>query len=168
MNKNTKIKKKRSYDKFDVDGRPPLKEALLLGLQHVFAMFLSNIAVPIIIANLVGLKGDDLTLLVQSAMLMAGLATIIQAYPIWKVGARLPVVMGTSFGFLPTNIAIASFYGISGLLGASFIGGLFCGGLGFFLKHLRKYFPKIVTGTVVLTIGLSLLPTGIIAMAGGA
>ncbi len=154
-------------NKYDVDGIPPLKEAIPLGLQHIFAMFLGNIAVPIIIASVVGLTGADLTILVQSAMIMAGVATIIQCYPIWKVGARLPIVMGTSFGFLPTNIAIASSYGISGLLGAGLIGGLFGGTLGFFVKKLRKFFPKIVTGTVVLTIGLSLLPTGIISMAGG-
>lgn len=154
-------------DKYDVDGVPHLREAIPLGLQHIFAMFLSNIAVPIIVAGVVGISGKDLTILVQSAMIMAGVATIIQCYPIWKVGARLPIVMGTSFGFLPTNITIASTYGISGLLGASFIGGLFCGVFGFFIKPLKKFFPKIVTGTVVLTIGLSLLPTGIIAMAGG-
>lgn len=130
-------------------------------------MFLSNIAVPIIIARIVGIEGKDLTMLVQSAMVMAAIATIIQCYPIWKVGARLPVVMGTSFGFLPTNVAIASGFGISGLLGATFVGGIFCGFLGFFIKPLRKYFPPLVTGTVVLTIGLSLLPTGIAAMAGG-
>lgn len=154
-------------DKFDVEGIPPLKEAVPLGLQHIFAMFLSNIAVPIIIARIVGIEGKDLTMLVQSAMVMAAIATIIQCYPIWKVGAKLPVVMGTSFGFLPTNIAIASGFGISGLLGATFVGGIFCGFLGFFIKPLRKYFPPLVTGTVVLTIGLSLLPTGIAAMAGG-
>lgn len=159
--------KKINRNKYDLDGIPELREAIPLGLQHIFAMFLSNIAVPIIIADIVGITGEDLTLLVQSAMIMAGVATIIQCYPIWRVGSKLPVVMGTSFGFLPTNIAIASSYGISGLLGASLVGGLFCGVLGFFLKPLRRFFPKIVTGTVVLTIGLSLLPTGIIAMAGG-
>lgn len=159
--------KNLNRDKYDVDGVPLLREAIPLGLQHIFAMFLSNIAVPIIIAGVVGITGDDLTILIQSAMIMAGVATLIQCYPIWRVGAKLPVVMGTSFGFLPTNISIATTYGISGLLGASFVGGIFCAILGFFLKPLRKFFPKIVTGTVVLTIGLSLLPTGIIAMAGG-
>ncbi|ALS79709.1 uracil permease [Planococcus kocurii] len=165
--KTTVGHKVTNTNKYDVDGRPPLKEAIPLGLQHIFAMFLGNIAVPIIIAGVVGITGADLTILVQSAMIMAGVATIIQCYPIWKVGAGLPVVMGTSFGFLPTNIAIASSYGISGLLGASLIGGLFGGTLGFFIKKLKRFFPKIVTGTVVLTIGLSLLPTGITSMAGG-
>jgi len=153
--------------KYEVDGVPPLREAIPLGLQHIFAMFLSNIAVPIIIARIVGITGPDLTVLVQSAMVVAGIATIVQCYPIGRVGARLPVVMGSSFGFLPTNIAIAQGFGISGLLGATFIGGLFCSVLGFFLKPLRRFFPSLVTGTVVLTIGLSLLPTGIQAMAGG-
>lgn len=153
--------------KFDVDGVPPLQEAIPLGLQHIFAMFASNIAVPMIIAGIVGITGADLTVLVQSAMIVAGIATIIQCYPIGKVGAKLPVVMGTSFGFLPTNIAIASSFGISGLLGANLVGGLFCTVLGFFLKPLRRFMPSIVTGTVVLTIGLSLLPTGIQSIAGG-
>lgn len=106
-------------NKYDLDGIPPLKEALPLGLQHIFAMFLSNIAVPIIVASIAGISGKDLTILVQSAMVMAGVATIIQCYPIWKIGAGLPIVMGSSFGF--------------------------------FIKAVRKYFPKIVTGTVVLT-----------------
>lgn len=123
--------KARNTNKYDVDGVPPLREAIPLGLQHIFAMFLGNVAVPIIIAGAVGITGADLTILIQSAMVMAGIATIIQCYPIWLVGARLPVVMGTSFGFLPTNLVIAGSYGIGGLLGASLIGGLFGGALGF-------------------------------------
>ncbi len=154
-------------NKYDIDGVPPLKEALPLGLQHIFAMFLSNIAVPIILAKVVGLSDSDLTILVQSSMVMAGIATLIQCYPIGIFGAKLPIVMGSSFGFLPTNISIANRYGISGLLGATFIGGLFGSLFGLFIKPLRRFFPKVVTGTVVLTIGISLLPTGITAMAGG-
>lgn len=161
------VKVERNLSKYDLDGVPPLKEAIPLGLQHVFAMFLSNIAVPIILAKIVGLSDADLTVLVQSSMVMAGIATLIQTYPIWIFGAKLPIVMGSSFGFLPTNIAIVSNYGISGLLGATFIGGLFGSLFGLFVKPLRRFFPKVVTGTVVFTIGISLLPTGITAMAGG-
>lgn len=168
MNNPSKdVKVARNRSKYELDGKPPLKEAIPLGLQHVFAMFLSNIAVPIILAKIVGLSDADLTVLVQSSMVMAGIATLIQTYPIWIFGAKLPIVMGSSFGFLPTNIAIASNYGISGLLGATFIGGLFGSLFGLFVKPLRRFFPKVVTGTVVLTIGISLLPTGITAMAGG-
>lgn len=168
MNIRSKYKNRtQNRSKYDVDGVPPLKESIPLGLQHIFAMFLSNIAVPIILARIVGLSEQDLTVLVQSSMVMAGIATLIQCYPIWIFGAKLPIVMGSSFGFLPTNIYIASNYGISGLLGATFIGGLFGSVFGLFIKPLRRFFPKVVTGTVVLTIGISLLPTGITAMAGG-
>lgn len=161
------IKNSKSTSKYDVEGVPPLKEAIPLGLQHVFAMFLSNIAVAMIVGGLIGIEGEDMVILVQSAMVIAGIGTLMQTHPIGNTGARLPVMMGTSFGFLPTNIVIAKGYGMPGLLGATFVGGLFCTVLGYFLKPLRKFFPNIVTGTVVLTIGLSLLPTGINSMAGG-
>jgi NCS2 family nucleobase:cation symporter-2 len=161
------IKNPKSTSKYEIDGVPPLKEAVPLGMQHVFAMFLSNIAVAMIVGGLVGIEGQDMVVLVQSAMLIAGVGTLMQTHPIGNTGAKLPIIMGTSFGFLPTNIAIVQGYGMAGLLGATLVGGLFCAVLGCFLKPLRKFFPNIVTGTVVLTIGLSLLPTGIIAMAGG-
>ncbi|MET3618016.1 NCS2 family nucleobase:cation symporter-2 [Peptoniphilus olsenii] len=155
-------------NKYDVDGVPELREAIPLGLQHVFAMFLGNITVCMIIAGICGITGHDLVLLVQSAMFIAGVSTLMQTHPIGKTGAKLPVVMGASFGFLTTNIAIANAFGFPALLGATLVGGIFCTVLGYFLKHIRKFFPSIVTGTVVLTIGLSLLPTGINSLAGGA
>lgn len=155
-------------NKYDVDGVPELREAIPLGLQHVFAMFLGNITVCMIIAGICGITGQDLVLLVQSAMFIAGVSTLMQTHPIGKTGAKLPVVMGASFGFLTTNIAIANAFGFPALLGATLVGGIFCTVLGYFLKHIRKFFPSIVTGTVVLTIGLSLLPTGINSLAGGA
>ena len=161
------IRNPKSTSKYDIDGIPPLKESIPLGLQHVFAMFLSNIAVAMIVGGLVGIEGQDMVILVQSAMIVAGIGTLMQTHPIGNTGAKLPVMMGTSFGFLPTNISIATNYGFPALLGATLVGGLFCTVLGYFLKPLRKYFPNIVTGTVVLTIGLSLLPTGITALAGG-
>ena len=161
------IRNPKSRSKFEIDGVPPLKEAVPLGLQHVFAMFLSNIAVVIIVAGSVGIGGQDLVILVQSAMVVAGIGTILQTHPIGNTGSKLPVMMGTSFGFLPINLSIAGTYGFSSLLGATLVGAIFCIVLGFFLKHIRKFMPNIVTGTVVLTIGLSLLPTGITTLAGG-
>jgi len=152
---------------YHLDGKPPLKQAIPLGLQHVLAMFVGNVTVPIIIAGLLGFTDIEKTILIQSAMFVAGIATLVQLYPIGRVGAKMPVVMGTSFGFLPTSIAIGKSFGLAGILGAQFLGGFFCGILGLFLKPLRKFFPSIVTGIVVLTIGLSLLPTGIQYMAGG-
>lgn len=161
------IKNPKSTSKYEVDGIPPLTESIPLGLQHVFAMFLSNIAVVMIVAGILGITGPDLVILVQSAMVVAGIGTLMQTHPFKGTGAKLPVMMGTSFGFLPTNIVIAKGFGMPGLLGATLVGGLFCAVVGYFLKPLRRFFPPIVTGTVVLTIGLSLLPTGIAAMAGG-
>lgn len=161
------IRNPKSTSKFEVDGIPPLREAVPLGLQHVFAMFLSNIAVVMIVGGSVGIEGQDMVILVQSAMVVAGIGTLLQTHPIGPTGARLPVMMGTSFGFLPVNMSIAGSFGFPALLGATLIGAIFCVVLGLFLKHIRKYFPPIVTGTVVLTIGLSLLPTGINTLAGG-
>ena len=152
---------------YDVDDKPPLKEAVPLGLQHVLAMFAGNVTVPIIIAGVLGLTVGERAFLIQCAMLVAGITTLIQANRIGPVGANLPIVMGTSFGFLPTSIAIGGQFGLSGILGAAFVGGFFQATLGFFLKTLRKYFVPVVTGTVLLTIGLSLMPTGINYFAGG-
>ncbi|AOT72532.1 uracil-xanthine permease family protein [Geosporobacter ferrireducens] len=154
--------------KYDVDGKPPLKEAVPLGLQHVLAMFAGNVTVPLIIAGALGLTVGEKTFLIQCAMFVAGITTLIQTNRIGPVGANLPIVMGTSFGFVPTSIAIGKQFGLSGILGAAFVGGFFEAILGYFLKPLRKFFPPIVTGTVLLTIGLSLLPTGIKYFAGGA
>lgn len=161
------IKNPKSTSKYEVHGIPPLREAIPLGLQHVFAMFLSNIAVVMIVAGSVGIEGQDMVILVQSAMVVAGVGTLLQTHPIGNTGSKLPIMMGTSFGFLPINMSIAETFGFPALLGATLVGGIFCVFLGYFLKHVRKYFPNIVTGTVVLTIGLSLLPTGITTLAGG-
>lgn len=151
----------------ELDGIPPLKESIPLGLQHVLAMFAGNITPIIIVAGALKIPAAEKTFLIQAAMFVAGIVTLIQLYPIGKVGAKLPIVMGTSSGFLPTCLSIGARYGISGILGASLIGGLFEGVLGLFLKPLKKYFPPLVTGTVVLAIGLSLIPLGIKFFGGG-
>lgn len=161
------IRNPKSRSIYEVDGVPPLSQAVPLGLQHVFAMFLSNLTPGLLVAALCGIKGQDLVMLVQCAMVIGGIATLMQTHPIGNTGARLPIMMGISSGFIPTNMAIAGTYGMSGLLGATLVGGVFCTVLGCFLKPLRRFFPNIVTGTVVLTIGLSLLPIGISAIAGG-
>lgn len=153
---------------YSLDGIPKLGNAIPLGFQHVLAMFAGNVTPLIIIANALGLPAGERAFLIQCAMFVAGITTLIQLYPIGPIGAKLPIVQGTSFGFLPTCLAISSKYGLAGVLGASFIGGFFEIFLGAFLKPLRKYFPPVVTGTVLLSIGLSLLPTGIRYFAGGA
>lgn len=152
---------------YQLDGKVPLKQAIPLGLQHVLAMFVGNVSPLIIVAGMLNMPPQEKTMLIQNAMFIAGLITLIQLYPIGKVGSRLPIVMGTSSGFLPTIRAAAGIYGYGAVLGASLVGGLFESILGFFIKPLRKIFPPIVTGTVVISIGLSLIPIGITYFAGG-
>ena len=153
---------------YQLDGNPSLKQAVPLGLQHILAMFVGNVTPLIIISNVLSLDVQTKTSLIQCAMFVSGIATLIQCYPIGKVGSRLPIVMGTSFGFVPVATAIGIKYGMQGILGACLIGAVFemlVGGV--ILKHIRKYFPPVVTGIVVLTMGISLLPTGVNYFAGG-
>lgn len=153
---------------YQLDGRPKLTEAIPLGLQHVLAMFVGNVTPLIIISNVLNLDPQIKASLIQCAMFVSGLVTLIQCYPLGPIGAKLPIVMGTSFGFVPAATAIGVKYGMSGILGACLIGALFqilIGGL--VLKRIRKYFPPVVTGIVVLTMGIALLPTGVNYFAGG-
>ncbi|MBZ2174970.1 purine permease [Schnuerera sp. xch1] len=156
---------------FNIDGKPSLEKAVPLSLQHVLAMIVGNITPAIILSGAVGLGAEDSTILVQTCMFIAAIATLVQLYPIGKsgirIGSRLPVIMGVSFAYVPTILAIAADFGIAGVLGAELVGGLVAIVMGVFIKRLRKFFPPIVSGTVVLTIGLSLYPIAINYMAGG-
>lgn len=152
---------------FDIDGKPPVGKAAPLALQHVLAMVVGNVTPAIIVAGVVGLSSPDKTLLVQCAMFIAGIATLLQLYPVWKFGSRLPVIMGVSFAYVPTLIGLGAKYGIAGIFGAQLVGGIVAIIVGIFIKPLRKFFPPIVAGTVVLTIGLSLYPVAINYIAGG-
>ena len=162
---------------YDLDGRPRLAIALPVGLQHVLAMFVGNLTPLIVIMGLCGITVDGgmgalrITLL-QNAMLIAGIVTLVQVFTIGPIGAKLPVVMGTSSGFIGVMSSIANTMGggviaYGAILGASLIGGLFETFLGAILKPLRKFLPPVVTGTVVLSIGLSLLSVGISYFGGG-
>ncbi|MBU5675102.1 purine permease [Alkaliphilus sp. MSJ-5] len=160
-------KSKSNMSVFDLNGVPPLGKAIPLGLQHVLAMIVGNVTPAIIIAGVVGLNTNDRTLLVQCGMFIAGIATLLQLYPIGKIGSGLPIIMGVSFAYVPSLIAIGSQYGISGIFGAQLIGGIAAIIVGIFIKPIRKYFPPLVAGTVVFTIGLSLYPIAINYIAGG-
>jgi NCS2 family nucleobase:cation symporter-2 len=153
---------------YSLDGTPPLGTAIPLGLQHVLAMFVGNVTPIIIISNTLKLPVEQKAFLIQCAMFVAGIVSLIQCYPIGPVGARLPIIMGTSFGFLPVCLAIAAKYGLPGVLGAALVGGIAQVILGFFLKYIRKFFPPLVTGIVLISIGLSLVATGMKYFAGGA
>ena len=161
---------------FQMDGKMPLSQAIPLGLQHVLAMFVGNLTPLLIITGACGIAGGgfaDLQLaLLQNAMLLAGIVTLVQLFGIGPVGGRVPVIMGTSSGFIGVFNSVAASMGggvlaYGDIMGASIIGGLFEAVLGFFLKPLRKFFPSVVTGTVVMTIGLSLISVGINSFGGG-
>lgn len=152
---------------YQLDGKPRLREAVPLGLQHILAMFVGNVTPLIIISNTLNLPLSDKTMLVQCAMFVSGLITLIQCYKIGPFGAKLPIVMGTSFGFVPVATAVGLKYGYEGILGACLIGAIVEILFGNTMKKLRKFFPPVVTGTVVLAMGISLLPTGINYFAGG-
>lgn len=152
------------------DGRMSLLQAFPLGLQHVLAMFVGNLTPLIIVIGVCASVGETLpsVVLLQNAMFVAGVATLIQLFPIWRVGGRVPIIMGTSSGFLGVSRTIAaSAGGYGAIMGATLIGGVFEGILGFFIKPLRKIFPSVVTGVVVLAIGLSLISVGIQSFGGG-
>ena len=171
-----KNKFKLSETAFQLDGRMPLSQAIPLGLQHVLAMFVGNLTPLLIITGACGLVGGefaDLQLsLLQNAMLIAGVVTLIQLFSIGPVGGKVPIIMGTSSGFIGVFNSVAATMGggvlaYGAIMGASIIGGLFETVLGFFLKPLRRFFPAVVTGTVVLSIGLSLISVGINSFGGG-
>lgn len=157
----------RNKSAYHLDGIPPLKEAIPLGLQHVLAMFVSNITPLIIVSGALNLPADTKTFLIQCTMLVAGLNTMLQAYTLGPVGARLPIVVGTSFAFVPVALSIGTQYGYEAILGAALVGGIFEAFIGLIIKRIRRYFPPVVTGVIVLSIGLSLLPVGVKNFAGG-
>lgn len=152
---------------YELDGTVELKKALPLGIQHVLAMFLGNISPLLIISGMLQMPIELKTTLIQNAMFVAGIATLFQLYPFWKIGSRLPIVMGTSSGFIGTAKAIGAQFGYGALMGASFVGGIFEMILGYFIQPLRKLFPPVVTSLVIISIGLSLLPVGINYFGGG-
>ncbi len=162
---------------FDFYGKLPLKKAIPLGLQHVLAMFVGNLTPILIITGACGIGSgtefaDVQIALLQNAMLIAGIVTLIQLFAIGPVGGKVPIIMGTSSGFIGVCNSVASVMGggvlaYGAIMGASLIGGLFESVLGFMIKPLRKFFPPVVTGTVVLSIGLSLISVGVGSFGGG-
>lgn len=162
---------------YDFYGKLPLKKAIPLGLQHVLAMFVGNLTPLLIITGAcgmgVGSEFADLQVsLLQNAMLVAGIVTLVQLYSIGPIGGKVPIIMGTSSGFIGVFNSVAQVMGggvlaYGAIMCASIIGGLFESVLGFMLKPLRKFFPAVVTGTVVLSIGLSLIAVGVNSFGGG-
>ena len=160
---------KKIENVFQLDGQVPLKTAIPFGLQHVLAMFVANLSPIAIIcaAAQPALSTAEIAMLVQNAMFVAGIATMIQLYPVWKVGSKLPIVMGVSFTFVTILSTIAANYGYPTVIGCVMIGGIFEGTLGLFTKYWRKLISPIVAACVVTAIGFSLFTVGARSFGGG-
>ena len=154
----------------DPDYEVPMGPRAALGMQHVLAMFASNVTPSIIIAGAAGFAfgGSDTVFLIQMAMLFAGIATLMQTIGFGPVGARLPVMQGTSFAFVPIMISIVKTGGVAVLFGAVVVAGIFHALLGTIIGRIRHWFPPLITGMIIMAIGLALLPVGIKYAAGGA
>ncbi len=160
---------KKIENVFQLDGQVPLKTAIPFGLQHVLAMFVANLSPIAIIcaAAQPALSTAEIAMLVQNAMFVAGIATMIQLYPVWKVGSKLPIVMGVSFTFVTILSTISANYGYPTVIGCVMIGGIFEGTLGLFAKYWRKLISPIVAACVVTAIGFSLFTVGARSFGGG-
>ncbi len=152
---------------YELDGKIPVGKAVPFGLQHILAMFVANIAPILIVAGVIKMPVEQSAALVQSAMIVAGIGTLIQLYPVWRIGSGLPIVMGISFTFVSIACVIGSKYGYGGIMGAVLVGGILEGLLGLGAKYWRRFIPPIVAATVVTSIGFSLLAVGANSFGGG-
>ncbi len=150
-----------------LSGKPSWGQAFPQAMQHVLAMLVGNITPPMLIAGTLGLTVEEKILLTQAAMTIGGITTLLQLYPLLGFGMNLPNVMGVAFSYMPILTTIGVQYGISAIFGAQLVAGLASIILGMFIGKLRRFFPPIVSGTVVLAIGLSLYKTAITYMGGG-
>ena len=152
---------------YKLDGKVPVSKAIPFGLQHILAMFVANIAANIIVSSACGLDTTETARLIQTAMIIAGIGSVIQLYPIWKVGSGLPIVMGISFTFVSVFCFVGPTYGYGAIVGAVIIGGIIEGILGLFAKFWVKLISPIVAASVVTAIGFSLLSVGATSFGGG-
>ena len=152
---------------YTLDGKVSLLKSIPFGLQHVLAMFVANIAPIMIVAGASGLSTQEMASLIQTAMIMAGIGTMVQLFAVWKLGARLPIVMGISFTFVSVFCYVGPQWGYGAVIGAVLVGGVIEGVLGLFAKYWRKIIAPIVSACVVTSIGFSLLSVGANSFAGG-
>lgn len=170
---DTKVENKtQSKSLFEFDSKPNFNKSFPIALQHLLAMIVGNTLPAIVLTGQLAntphaLAPDQSLYLIQAGMFIAAIATFLQIYPVMKVGAKLPVIMGVSFAYIPVLTSIGVKYGIGAVYGAQLVGGLVAFIVGMNIKKIYKYFPPMVSGTVVLTIGLSLYPVALNYMAGG-
>lgn len=162
MEKNTEMK-----NLFQLDGRVPVLKAIPFGLQHILAMFVANLTPITLIGVASGLSQDQIAFLLQNAIFVAGIATLVQLYPVWKVGSKLPIVMGVSFTFVAILSYVGATYGYPSAIGAILVGGIFEGVLGLLAKYWKKIITPIVAASVVTSIGFSLFSVGTRSFGGG-
>ncbi|MCY6354099.1 uracil-xanthine permease family protein [Clostridium sp. ZS2-4] len=162
------IKNKKSQLVYQLDDKPPLKIALVLALQTILTGFGGIVAVPLIVSSALGLPFKEVTFWISCALFVSGIVTLIQSHGLGKVGSRLPVIMGTSFGFVGVSIMVGKNYGIAALFCATIAGALVEVIFSKFIKHIKRFLPPIVTGTVVTLIGLTVVPVAINWLGGGA
>ena len=175
-NKEEKVTTVSVENVYKLNGRVPLKKAIPFGLQHVLAMFVSNLAPVLIVCSAALVRGTgehlssaEITQLLQSAMFAAGIGTCMQLYPVWKIGSKLPIVMGVSFTFLGSLMIICTNpdLGYEGMVGAVILGGIFEGLVGLSARYWKRFLTPVVSACVVIAIGLSLLSVGMDSWGGG-
>lgn len=164
---NNNVTKAGTEALYDLNAKINLVKAVPFGLQHILAMFVANITPIIIVAGVCGLDAANTAMIIQSAMIIAGIGTLIQLFPLWRIGSRLPIVMGISFTFVSLACVIGGQYGYGAIVGAVLIGGLVEGILGLFAKYWIKIVAPICAATVVTAIGFSLLNVGANSFGGG-
>lgn len=165
--KNSTTKPASINNIYSLTGRVPLIKAVPFGLQHILAMFVANIAPILIVGAASGLDTAQLASLIQSAMMIAGIGTLIQLFPLWRIGSGLPIVMGISFTFVSICCYIGSVYGYGAVMGSVIIGGIIEGLLGLFARYWMKLITPVIAATVVTAIGFSLLSVGSTSFGGG-
>ena len=149
------------------DGKPSWGAAFPQAMQHVLAMLIGNITPPMLIAGTCGLSAEEKIMLTQAAMIIGGITTLLQLFPVFGFGMKLPNVMGVAFAYMPILTIIGQQYGIAAIFGSQLVAGFVSIFVGMFIGKIRKFFPPIVSGTVVMSIGLSLYKTAISYIGGG-
>ena len=157
----------RTTELFRLNGKPGWGQAFPMAMQHVLAMLVGNITPPMLIATTLSLSAADKILLTQAAMTIGGITTLLQLFPVLGFGMGLPSVMGVAFAYMPILTMIGTQYGIAAIFGSQLVAGFLSIFIGMFIGKIRRFFPPIVSGTVVLCIGLSLYKTAITYMGGG-
>lgn len=159
--------RKSGSELFSLNGKPTFGQAFPQAMQHVLAMLVGNITPPMLIASTLSLSAADQIMLTQAAMIIGGITTLLQLYPVFGFGMGLPSVMGVAFAYMPILTMIGNQYGIAAIFGSQLVAGFVSIFIGMFMGKIRRFFPPIVSGTVVLSIGLSLYKTAVTYMGGG-